>query len=385
MPDFQVAPGGLHPATACATFPMNPFLPTADLGLCLLAAKHFRRQAKRLSSQFDGVRAAEDIEAIHRARVASRRLRAALRMFQDCMVPEVHARWQKSIRRITAALGGARDADVQIDFLCRELCDIPEPPLFPGVAMLLAKLEKERERLQPKVVKAVDKIERSGVIGEMRASLAALRGERVADKETPDLSAVFSEAERRIHAQLEELLAHEGGLANPDAKEEHHAMRIAVKRLRYTLEIVQTPFKGVLDEPVQMLKTLQTFLGDIHDCDVWTERLAAFSERQRIRTIKRFGHEGPAARLTVGLTYLQEARAGDRDALFASFVAYWNQLACEKAWDDLRRRASAGGATFASALPSPEGEASAVQHTTARLDNRLPEDGLAMCSPAAKD
>ena len=55
-----------------------------DPGYQLLAAKYLRRQAKQLAEQFDGVRAAEDIEYVHRARVATRRLRAALRMFGDC-------------------------------------------------------------------------------------------------------------------------------------------------------------------------------------------------------------------------------------------------------------------------------------------------------------
>ena len=52
-----------------------------DSGYRLLAARYIRRQAKQLAEQFDGIRAAEDIEFVHRARVATRRLRAALRMF----------------------------------------------------------------------------------------------------------------------------------------------------------------------------------------------------------------------------------------------------------------------------------------------------------------
>ena len=48
---------------------MNPFQTTAGEGLCSLAARHFRRQAQRLAAQFEGIRAADDIEMIHRARV----------------------------------------------------------------------------------------------------------------------------------------------------------------------------------------------------------------------------------------------------------------------------------------------------------------------------
>ena len=74
-----------------------------------LAAQYIRRQAKQLAEQFDGIRGAEDVEFIHRARVASRRLRAALKMFSDCFDAKKMKRWRKQIRGITEGLGEARD------------------------------------------------------------------------------------------------------------------------------------------------------------------------------------------------------------------------------------------------------------------------------------
>ncbi|MDY0170935.1 MAG: CHAD domain-containing protein [Thermoguttaceae bacterium] len=322
---------------------MNPFQTTADEGLCVLAAKHFRQQAQRLSAQFEGIRAAEDIECIHRARVASRRLRAGLRMFQDHLQPEVYRRWRKHIRRVTSGLGDARDKDVQIEFLCRAFCELHEASLFPGVARLLADLEKQRERVQPKVVEAVDRIERSRVLDEMQAALKEVRGTGKSDKAVSRSAAVYREAEQRINAQLEELLGHEGGLADPSASAEHHAMRIAAKRLRYTIEIVKPVYDKSLDAMLKAVKRIQTLLGDIHDCDVWAERLDVFAERQRQRIIDRFGHEGPYARLAVGIRHLQDARAHDRKALFCELAGYWAELTRQGAWDELRRLARAPG------------------------------------------
>lgn len=316
---------------------MNPFQITADEGICVLAAKHFRQQALRLSAQFEGIRAAEDIECIHRARVASRRLRAGLRMFQDHLQPAVYRRWRRHIRRVTSGLGDARDKDVQIEFLCRAFCELQEAPLFPGVARLLAGLEKQRERLQPKVVKAVDRIERSRVLDEMQAALKEVRGTGKSDKAIPRSTAVYREAEQRINAQLDELLGHEAGLADPSASAEHHAMRIAAKRLRYTIEIVNTVYDKSLGAMLKAVKRIQTLLGDIHDCDVWAARLDAFAQRQRQRIIDRFGHEGPYARLAAGIRHLHEARAHDREVLFCELADYWVELTRQGAWDELRR------------------------------------------------
>ena len=141
-----------------------------DSGYRILAAQYVRRQAKQLAEQLEGVRAAEDIEFVHRARVATRRLRAALRMFDDCFAPKRVKRWRRAIRRITSALSDARDRDVQIELLCGTLSALNAKERFPGVARVLVQLERDRERLQRKVVKAVNRLEAEGVLKEMRGS-----------------------------------------------------------------------------------------------------------------------------------------------------------------------------------------------------------------------
>ena len=96
-----------------------------------LAVKYIRQQARQLARQLDGVRAAEDIEYVHRARVATRRLRASLAMFGQCFAPKRVKRWRKAIRRLTGSLGDARDRDVQIEFLCGA-CGAERQGVFPG-------------------------------------------------------------------------------------------------------------------------------------------------------------------------------------------------------------------------------------------------------------
>ncbi|MDP3565474.1 MAG: CHAD domain-containing protein, partial [Methanoregula sp.] len=71
------------------------------------------------AKETEGVRAAEDIEYIHRMRVASRRLRAALPLFATCFPVKNYNRWSEEIRNITRALGEARDTDVQIAYLTK--------------------------------------------------------------------------------------------------------------------------------------------------------------------------------------------------------------------------------------------------------------------------
>ena len=54
-----------------------------------------------------------------------------------------------------------------------------------------------------------------------------------------------------------------------------HDMRIAAKRQRYLLELVGFCFGEVGEEARRRAKALQEVLGEIHDCDVMLERIAA--------------------------------------------------------------------------------------------------------------
>ena len=58
-----------------------------------------------------------------------------------------------------------------------------------------------------------------------------------------------------------------------------HDMRIAAKRLRYVLELVGFCFGEVGGEAQGRARELQEVLGEIHDCDVMLERIAASRDR----------------------------------------------------------------------------------------------------------
>jgi CHAD domain-containing protein len=357
-----------------------------DLGYRLLAARYIRRQAKQLAEQLDGVRAAEDIEFVHRARVATRRLRAALRMFDGCFARKRLRRWRKAIRRTTAKLGSARDRDVQIELLCGALSALSTKECFPGISRILVQLERDRERLQRKVVEAIDRLEAKGILREMqRATKRILRkaaGETGTDAELASAvtnsaspqdvatPAACAQIRRHILRQLDELLRHQDSLANPDERERHHAMRIATKRLRYTVEIARPVYPGQLDEAVETIKRVQSLLGDIHDCDVWGEHLDAFAAKQRKRITTLFGHAGRFARLQAGIDYLRQDRRRHRQEVFGQLRECWEELGRRRFWESLTSVVLAQGK-----LPDPP--------AAAPMDRRPPAPDKLDTGPAS--
>ena len=298
----------------------------------LMAARCVRKHAKQLGEQFAGIRKAEDIECVHRARVASRRLRAALRVFRDCFPRKWWRAWRKEIRRITRELGEARDKDVQLEFVLGALHTVREPAQYPGVVHLCARIDADRRALQPAVLAALNRLERSGVLCMIqdRAKRILAKGKK---KDSPSRSEYARRrAGKHVARRLAAMTALEDSLADEADVERHHAMRIAAKRLRYTMETVAPVYEGRLDEAIQAAKRVQTLLGEIHDCDVWIERLDAFAESERLDILDHFGTECPLARLSPGIEYLRQDRRRHRRLMFEELVAYWQELAGAGVW-----------------------------------------------------
>jgi len=308
---------------------------SVDQSYQLLGARYVRKQLRALDRRIEGARKAEDIECVHQARVASRRLRSAIRMFGDGFPAKKLKKWRKEIRRVTDGLGSARDKDVQIEFVAAFLSDVTEPEKRPGIERLLLRLRQQREALQPKVVKALKRLQGSGVLKDMRATTKAMLSELSGRDVTIQSPFVFLRAERLIIRRLEKLLAYQDCLSDPADKQRHHEMRIVTKRLRYTIEICRPVYDGELDEAVTAAKHLQELLGDIHDCDVWIDALPEFMEQERERTLEYCGSAEPLEQLAPGIEHLRQQRRKHRDETFLELGRYWQQLSDRGLWDGL--------------------------------------------------
>lgn len=303
----------------------------------LLACQYLRKQLDSLIKEVRGVRENQDIEPVHQARVASRRMRAALGMFGDCFDTKKIDKWQKRIRRVTRGLGAARDLDVQIAFLERFLARLDEKDKRhrPGVKRLMLRLRQDRDGVQSKVVKTLDALEKGNAMAEMHGELEKtlfLLRHRAVVLQSPY---VFKRAAAHIRDRQRDLLAHEETLDDPLDAPGHHQLRIGAKRLRYTMEICDPVYDGRLGPVIKAVKKVQSLLGDIHDCDVWAQDVEAFMDVERLRAIEYFGHHGPFNRLKPGLQLLLEERLRCRDETFAGLVEHWTALNEEHLWDKL--------------------------------------------------
>jgi CHAD domain-containing protein len=306
-----------------------------DPSISIFGAGVLLKHLHALRQEIAGVRAAQDIEYVHRMRVASRRLRSALDLFASALPASKQARWVQQVRGVTRALGAARDTDVQIDRLRKFYAGLDDPRCRPGIRRLVLRLSQRREKMQGKVIQALDELEASGIFDEMEKRLQPLlTTQGQVYLYTP---ALFQLAFQQISEKLDGLISYEMFIDNPERVNELHEMRIAAKHLRYALEAFAPLYGEQVKAQIAAIRKVQEALGDIHDCDVWTTFLPQFIEDERRRTRAYFGNERIMLRLLPGLQSFLQDRSAQRQKLYLKFLEDWHAMQADGLWERLRQ------------------------------------------------
>ncbi len=295
---------------------------TLELGFS--AAK---RHLEALARCNEGLRRAGDIEDVHQARVALRRLRSVL----DLLRPQVGkgiSPLERRAKKLLGVLGPVRDLDVQIDFLTRDLKSQKEPAYRPGIRRLLLRLKNRRAELQG----SVEELYTTSAIGELARRTQRALESWAARKQESWILYPF------LLPYLEDLLAFEEFIHQAEAVEPLHKARIAAKRLRYALEIVLPVDPSALSRPVKEFKRLQDLLGDIHDCDVWATTIRDFLAREPVKMLEFLGHDRGMRRMVPGCENLLLRLSKKRDRLHRMLMRSWNRLQKQDFWGELGTR-----------------------------------------------
>lgn len=164
----------------------------------------------------------------------------------------------------------------------------------------------------------------------------------------PDAS-TLANAARILETRLDELLDYRNCIEQPDAVYELHQMRIAAKRLRYTMDIFQavyteyTPHAKAYADAIGVVKVLQERLGALHDADVLVPQLA---ERLAHLLKPGYGNDRRGELVTgvlhvdfdacQGLLTLCRQNRDARQAAFARLQTEWRQWDAAGVWENLR-------------------------------------------------
>ena len=280
-------------------------LPTPDSGLPALPAlkspgvvpedvlseaarKVLRFHFARMRLYEEGARAGEDAEDLHRMRVATRRMRVALKLFGGAFKPKALRSAAAGLRATGRALGAVRDLDVLLDHLREYRKDSGERKDL--LAPLVSEWEAERERLRGDLLTHLDDDYRRFVArfsvfldtpgaGAIEQDPLGLAGTDLGGGAALAALGQVRYAAGGLVWQRYEAVSAYGPVVKWAPPEVLHALRIECKYLRYMLEFLRevlgrgTP--GLIEEVV----ALQDQLGALHDADVAMARLRDFLMR----------------------------------------------------------------------------------------------------------
>lgn len=223
-----------------------------------------RRHSTALIDHAFRARLERDAEDVHQARVATRRLRAALRVFKKVLPPETDT-LRDQLHWIASHLGATRDLDVQIRRLQARAAQLAiDEPVEPFCTWL----ENRREH-------------------ELTSLEAALQSSRfahlVTDLQTThivseDAHTVEDFAPARLQRAWRPLRKRADKLSATSTEPEFHAVRIRAKRLRYTAEFFEPIYGKRARQLILTATDLQDLLGDLQDGVVLTQKIRSAIE-----------------------------------------------------------------------------------------------------------
>ena len=206
-----------------------------------------------------------DESAIHHARVATRRLKAALDVFKPISSKSHRKEFTNVLSKLRRNLGPARDLDVMLGHLKQ----LDPKKLQPGVGWLIDQLSQKRQVSKQVASEEID-------IPKMMSRMGAWWGVRQEWVEVgaEGLGCLIGES---LHLQLDEFIQHADAIAgragaNTDAAMlDPHQLRIAGKALRYTLEMAIAGGHRLSAGVARSFKRMQDALGLWHDYVVLTD------------------------------------------------------------------------------------------------------------------
>ncbi|MFJ4188725.1 CHAD domain-containing protein [Kitasatospora sp. NPDC089509] len=243
--------------------------PDTTVGQVLLA--RIEAQAVVLAGLDDAVRADEP-DAVHRMRVACRRLRSALRTFRRLLAPGATDTLVADLRWLGAALGRARDREVLAERLAARARELPAACGPERVAAALEQWgEAEHRRVRPEVVAALDSARRRSLTAGLTALLAdPPLSPRAARAAAPELSRIAAREQHRTADRVHTALA-----AGPTERDSAlHEARKAAKRARYAGETATPAVGAAAERFAERMKAVQEVLGEHQDAVVAAAALA---------------------------------------------------------------------------------------------------------------
>jgi len=233
----------------------------------------FERRTRALRRHVSAAIAGTDV-GVHQARVASRRLREAVPVLTAGLHHSKSGKAQRKIRRLTQALGTVRELDVTLHLIdeLSERSGVPRAAL----AEVRAQVIEDRERRRAVMLDRLERVDTDKLARRLGAVRQALLHPSSRHSWRASLALRIAKRARRLEKAIEDA----GQIYAPEPL---HQVRIAAKKLRYSLEIADESTAAPCGPTLKVIKRVQDALGRLHDLQILLHHVAAVGAAPRGR------------------------------------------------------------------------------------------------------
>jgi CHAD domain-containing protein len=272
-----------HPPAATGVASGEPEVPRLPVAKSpgVLAEDHFAEAGRkvlrfhmaRMLAREAGTREGVVAEELHGMRVATRRQRAAWRVFGEAFRAGRTRTHRKRLREVAARLGAVRDLDVLLEAADAYRSELPRAEQR-ALEPLLRGWRDHRDDARRLLIRELDSDGYQRWIDDY-SEFVRHEGLAVLPVSPTEPHRVRDTAASRILAAYEGVRAYEAVLRWADV-ETLHELRIASKWLRYTLEFVREALGPEASTLIARVTALQDHLGLLNDADVTAHMARSF-------------------------------------------------------------------------------------------------------------
>ncbi len=223
-----------------------------------LLVRLVRKRLEKFVSLVPVVLVSEEPESVHDARVCSRRLQQALTVLFPQPRPRRVRRLERTLRRVRRALGEWRNCDVALELVARERRKTRSQSKRRAWELVTEYLRERRAR---QMALARQKVLRYD-LPDFASRVQKLLDEPAGAKDGEAVGAVLRAGAETAWTRWQSTLAVAQETRDAD---DIHGFRIASKRLRYRIELLNDLGNKDVWTLIQWLKALQEAVGLWHD------------------------------------------------------------------------------------------------------------------------
>lgn len=249
----------------------------------LAAVQVLDERAEMLAREARGVLDLSDPARADSTWLAARRTRAALELFKPCLSKSNYRAAREEVTRIGQAAGARRDVDAAIA-LCEAVIAEMGGPEAEGGGRVVARLRREQaERNRELAIHVHGRRLQAFKLRTEDLVASAVRPVEGTHPETVlPLSTLPETMVELVARRLNRLRSLAPVALQPEADRDHHRMRVAAERLRYSLELTAGAFGSQAHTARRSARSLQEILTELRDCDLIVDPV-----RETIATLER--------------------------------------------------------------------------------------------------